>query len=112
MLKLTRDEAVRMAVENNPDLAADRYDPAISAGTTHRRQSRIPADAAAGVQRNSQLQPPTSLFSGDEGHEHRCLVRQRRHRPAAAVGRRQLPVRLEHVEDDDQQPDRTASIPR
>jgi HAE1 family hydrophobic/amphiphilic exporter-1 len=68
-LKLTRDEAVRMAVENNPDLVADRLDPAIS-------QERVSAAKAAyvptlqtGLQRNSQLQPPTSLFSGTEGLE-------------------------------------------
>ena len=30
VLKITRDEAIRMAVENNPDLAVSRYDPAIS----------------------------------------------------------------------------------
>ena len=30
VLRITRDEAVRMAVENNPDLAVSRYDPAIS----------------------------------------------------------------------------------
>ena len=69
VLKLTRDEAIRLAVENNPDLAANRLDPAIS-------QERVNAARAAwlptlqtGLQRNSQLQPPTSLFSGDEGLE-------------------------------------------
>ena len=30
ILKLTRDEAIRLALENNPDLAVGRYDPAIS----------------------------------------------------------------------------------
>jgi outer membrane protein TolC len=68
-LKLTRDEAIRLAVENNPELAADRFDPAIN-------QERVNAAKAAWlptlqttVQRNSQLQPPTSLFSEAGGLE-------------------------------------------
>ena len=69
LLKLTRDEAVRLAIANNPELAADRLDPGIA-------QERVNAAKAAwvptfqtGLQRNSQLQPPTSLFSEAEGLE-------------------------------------------
>ncbi|MEO6212050.1 MAG: TolC family protein [Vicinamibacterales bacterium] len=69
VLRLTRDEAIRLAVANNPELGADRFGPAIS-------QERISAAKAAwvptlqsGIQRNSQLQPATSLFSGSEGLE-------------------------------------------
>lgn len=61
-LQLTVDEAVRMALENNVDLAADRYDPQIG-------DTRVAAAAAAFrptfssmVQRNNQLQPPASFL--------------------------------------------------
>jgi outer membrane protein len=64
-MTLTRDEAVRLATQNNPDLVASRLDPAIT-------QQRLNAARAAwiptlqtGLQRNSQLEPPTSLFAAD-----------------------------------------------
>ncbi len=69
VINLTRDEAIRLAVANNPDLAAARLDPIME-------QERVNAAKAAwvptfqtGFQRNSQLQPPTSLFSESEGLE-------------------------------------------
>ena len=68
-LKLTRDEAVRLAVENNPELAADRYDPAISQERVNAAKAAWVPTLQTGLQRNSQLQPPTSLFSGAEGLE-------------------------------------------
>jgi HAE1 family hydrophobic/amphiphilic exporter-1 len=69
VLKLTRDEAIRLAVENNPDLAADRYDPAISQERVNAAKAAWVPTLQTGLQRNSQLQPPTSLFSGSEGLE-------------------------------------------
>ena len=62
-LRLTVDEAVRMAVEHNVDLAADRLDPQIG-------DARVAAAAAAfrpaissNVLRNNQLQPPANLLT-------------------------------------------------
>ncbi len=69
VLRLTRDEAVRMAVDNNPDLAADRLGPAISQERLNAAKAAYVPTLQTGVFRNSQLQPPTSLFSGDEGLE-------------------------------------------
>ena len=69
VLKLTRDEAVRLAVENNPDLAASRYDPAISQERVNAAKAAWVPTLQSGLQRNSQLQPPTSLFSGAQGLE-------------------------------------------
>ena len=61
-LRLTVDEAVRMALDHNPDLNADRLDPQIS-------DTRVAAAAGAfrpslnsSVNRNNQLQPPTSFL--------------------------------------------------
>jgi outer membrane protein TolC len=61
-LHVTVDDAVKMALERNVDLAAARIDPQIS-------DTRVAAAAGAfrptfstGVQRNNQLQPPASLL--------------------------------------------------
>jgi HAE1 family hydrophobic/amphiphilic exporter-1 len=61
-LRLTADEAVKMALDHNTDLNADRLDPQIS-------DTRVAAAAGAfrpalnsGVNRNNQLQPPSSFL--------------------------------------------------
>jgi hydrophobic/amphiphilic exporter-1 (mainly G- bacteria), HAE1 family len=61
-LRLTVDEAVKMALDHNPDLSADRLDPQIS-------DTRVASAAAAfrpsfntSVNRNNQIQPPTSFL--------------------------------------------------
>ena len=61
-LRLTADEAVKMALDQNIDLNVDRLDPQIS-------DTRVAAAAGAfkptfntGVQRNSQVQPPSSFL--------------------------------------------------
>jgi outer membrane protein TolC len=69
VLRLTREEAVRMAVANNPDLSASRLDPAISQERVNAAKAAWVPTLQTGVRRNSQLQPPTSLFSGAEGLE-------------------------------------------
>ena len=69
VLKLTRDDAVKLAVENNPDLAADRLDPAITGERVNEARAAFVPTLQTGLQRNSQLQPPTSLFAGVGGLE-------------------------------------------
>ncbi len=61
-VRLTVDDAVRMALEHNPDLAADRLEPQIG-------QTRVAAASGAfrpvfntGIQQNNQLQPPSSFL--------------------------------------------------
>jgi len=61
-LRLTADEAVKMALEHNIDLNVDRLDPQIS-------DTRVAAAAGAfkptfntNVQRNSQVQPPANFL--------------------------------------------------
>src|SRR5919201_3304031 len=61
-LRLTLDEAVKMALEHNVDLAVERLDPQIG-------DTRVAAAAGVfrpafttGVQRNNQLQPPSSFL--------------------------------------------------
>ncbi|MBA2258667.1 MAG: TolC family protein [Acidobacteria bacterium] len=69
VLRLTRDEAIRLAVENNPDLAASRFDPAISEQRVNAARAAFVPTLQSALQRNSQLQPPTSLFSDTAGLE-------------------------------------------
>jgi HAE1 family hydrophobic/amphiphilic exporter-1 len=68
-ITLTRDEAVRLALENNPDLAAVRYSPAIGEARVQAARGVFVPTLESSVLRNSQLQPPTSLFSGAQGLE-------------------------------------------
>ena len=67
VLKLTRDEAVRMALENNPDLAVTRYEPAISDARVAAAHAAFLPTFQSSVLRNSTLTPPTNLFSGEAG---------------------------------------------
>ncbi|HXG70479.1 MAG TPA: efflux RND transporter permease subunit, partial [Gemmatimonadaceae bacterium] len=69
VLKVTRDEAIRLAIQNNPDLAADRFNPAISQERVNAAKAAYVPTLQTGVQRNSQLQPATNLFAGANGIE-------------------------------------------
>ena len=67
VVKLTRDDAIRLAVENNPDIAASRFDPQISDERISAAKAAYVPTLQTGWFRNSQQQPPTSLFGGTEG---------------------------------------------
>ncbi|HET7221402.1 MAG TPA: efflux RND transporter permease subunit, partial [Vicinamibacterales bacterium] len=67
VLRLTRDEAIKMAIENNPDLVVSRYDPAIGDAEVAAAQGAFLPTLVSGFNRNSQSQPSTNLFAGDEG---------------------------------------------
>ncbi len=67
VVKLTASEAIRMAIENNPDLAAGRYDPGISAERVSQARAAFLPTIQTTVQRNVQQTPPTSLFLGTSG---------------------------------------------
>jgi outer membrane protein TolC len=61
-MKLTVDDAVKMALDNNVDLAADRLDPNISDTRVAAAAALFRPSLASNVQRNNQLQPPSSLL--------------------------------------------------
>ena len=65
VVRLTRDEAVRMAIDNNADLAASRFDPAISAERVAAARSAFIPTLSTALQRNSETTPSSNLFSGD-----------------------------------------------
>ena len=62
LLKLTADDAVRMAIDHNVDLAAERLDTAISdAGVAAANAAFHPA-LTSGVERTNQLQPAATFL--------------------------------------------------
>jgi outer membrane protein TolC len=69
VLSVSRDEAIRLAVANNPDLAAERLTPQISAELAAAARGVFVPTLQTGVVRNSQSLPPTSLFAGAQGQE-------------------------------------------
>ena len=64
-LRMSRDEVVRLAIENNAALAANRLDPVISAERVAAAKAVFVPNLTSGLQRNSQSTPSTNLFSGD-----------------------------------------------
>jgi HAE1 family hydrophobic/amphiphilic exporter-1 len=61
-LRLTVDDAVRMALDNNVDLAADRLDPQIGDARVAAAAGVFRPALTSNVQRNNQLQPPASFL--------------------------------------------------
>jgi HAE1 family hydrophobic/amphiphilic exporter-1 len=65
VLRLTRDEAVRLALQNNSGLAADRLDPAINAEEVAAARGAFVPTISSALQRNREQAPSTNLFSGN-----------------------------------------------
>jgi outer membrane protein len=61
-LRLTVDEAVRLALENNTDLKADRLDPQIGDTRVAVASGAFKPTLNSAVQRNNQLQPPAGFL--------------------------------------------------
>jgi outer membrane protein len=61
-LRLTVDGAVRLALENNLDLAADRLDPQIGDLRVSTANGAFKPNFNTNLQRNNQLQPPASFL--------------------------------------------------
>jgi HAE1 family hydrophobic/amphiphilic exporter-1 len=61
-LRITVDDAVRMALDNNVDLAADRLDPQIGDAQVAAANGAFKPSFTSNVGRNNQLAPPASLL--------------------------------------------------
>jgi outer membrane protein TolC len=61
-LRLTLDDAIKLATENNVDLAADRLDPQIGDMRVAAASGAFRPSVSSSVQRNNQLQPPASFL--------------------------------------------------
>jgi outer membrane protein len=66
-MRLGAEEAVRLAVENNPGYAADRLDPAIGDTRVAQAAGAFTPALSSTLQRNNQLSPPSSFLIGAEG---------------------------------------------
>jgi outer membrane protein TolC len=66
-LRVTRDDAIRLALENNPDLAVSEFDPAISETDVAAARGAFMPTLDSVLLHNSQQQPPTNLFAGTQG---------------------------------------------
>ena len=104
VLKLTRDDAIQLALKNNPDLAVSRFDPAIGEAQVAAAQGAFVPTLQSGVLRNNAATAADEPLLGRSGDPDRPLVVERRRRPAAAVGRRHLHRRVQHRAHDDRQP--------
>jgi outer membrane protein TolC len=65
VLRLTRDDAIKMATENNPDLAVIKYEPLSSDARVAAARAAFVPTATSTLARNSDTAPVTNLFSGD-----------------------------------------------
>src|SRR5262245_8899529 len=61
-VSLSVDDAVKMALDKNLDLAADRLDPQISDTRVAAAAGAFKPSLTSSFQRNSQLQPPTNFL--------------------------------------------------
>src|SRR5713226_9930165 len=61
-LRLTVDDAVKMALDHNIDLNTERLDPQISDTRVAAAVGAFRPTFSSGVQRNNQLQPPASFL--------------------------------------------------
>jgi outer membrane protein TolC len=66
-LSLTLDDAVRRAVENNPDLAIVRLDTEVEAARVGESRGAFAPLFSTRLGRSSSTTPPTNLFSGEQG---------------------------------------------
>jgi len=67
VVRITSEDAARMAVANNPDLVAAGYDPRISAELVAQARAAYLPTLNSGFQRNVQQSPPSSIFFGSQG---------------------------------------------
>jgi outer membrane protein len=65
VLRLTRDDAIRLATENNPDLAVARYEPLASDARVAAARAAFVPTTNSSVLHNSDTAPGTNLFTGD-----------------------------------------------
>ena len=66
-IRLSVDEAVRLALEHNLDLQVDRLEPQVSAARVSQAASEFVPTLSGAFTRSSQVQPPTSFLVGSDG---------------------------------------------
>jgi hydrophobic/amphiphilic exporter-1 (mainly G- bacteria), HAE1 family len=69
VVRLTRDEAVRMALENNPDLAVARFEPAAADARIAAAKAAYLPTLSSSLLRNSDSAPSANLFGAGNANE-------------------------------------------
>ena len=71
VLRLTREDAIRLATDNNPELAVIKYEPLAGDARVAAARAAFVPTASTSVLRNSDTSPVTNLFSGNNSLETR-----------------------------------------
>lgn len=66
-LRLSLEDAVRMALEHNPDILVSRLDPQIAEARVGQAHATYTPTLVTGLARNTQLAPPSSFLVGTQG---------------------------------------------
>jgi outer membrane protein len=69
LLRLTRDDAVRLAVENNPELAVVRFEPAVADARVAAARAVYLPTLSSSLLRNSESAPAANLFGAGDANE-------------------------------------------
>ena len=69
VLRLTRDDAVRLAVENNPDLTVVRLEPAVADARVAAARAAYLPTLSSSLLRNSEQTPAANLFGAGDANE-------------------------------------------
>ena len=102
-LALTLDEAVRRAVDHNPDLTVVRLGTEIQAAQVGESRGAYTPVFSSKFGRSSNVTPPTNALLGDQRRRHARLVLVDRRAAARAVGQRDVERLVGRVADDQQQ---------
>ena len=86
VLQLTRDETIRLAIQNNPELAVSRFDPAIGDAQVAAARGAFMPTLQSGVQRNNAAGTGDEPVFRHSGHADKSLVVERRRSGSCCPG--------------------------
>ncbi len=86
VLKLTKDDAIQLAIKNNPDLAVSRFDPAIGDAQVAAARGAFMPTLQSGVLWNNAAAAADEPVLRRPGHPDRSLVVERRRSGSCSRG--------------------------
>ena len=102
-LELSLDEAVRRAIDNNPDLASVRSSTQVEAARVSESESAYTPVFSTIVGATSNSTPPSNFLLGERGVDTSDLFSSTGVRQRLRVGRRDVALLVGHVPHDDRQ---------
>ncbi len=107
VVHLSLDDAVKLALDRNLDIAVQRLNPQTFDFSIASLQAAYKPTLTSQVATQSVLNPPTNTLqgvpTGQNGHYEHDDHRQRRHRPEHSLGRRRIRVDAEQQQANDEQ---------